>query len=97
MPFTTAVTSNPSRSKSVSALITLNPTESTILKFQENAPQSRLAIASLLGLTSRSGHLYKAIFRLRDVGCIELTEPESPQSRSQKYRITEKGRASTVR
>ena len=75
----------------------MNPTESTILKFLENAPQSRLAIAVLLGLTSRSGHLYKAIFRLRDVGYVELTEPESPQSRNQKYRITEKGRAGLVR
>lgn len=62
----------------------MNPTERTILKFLENAPQPRAAIALLLGLTSRSGHLYKAIFRLRDVGYIELTEPESSQSRKQK-------------
>jgi len=74
----------------------LNPTESTILKFQENTPQPRLAIALLLGLTSRGGHLDTVIFRLRDVGYIELTEPESRQSRNQKYRITEKGRASIV-
>ncbi|MFN5904599.1 MAG: hypothetical protein ACK5A3_00985 [Planctomyces sp.] len=62
----------------------MNPTERTILKFLENAPQPRPAIALLLGLTSRSGHFYKAIFRLRDVGYIELTEPESSQSRNQK-------------
>ena len=75
----------------------LNPTETAILGFLDETPRNRSAIALLLELNSRSGHLYKAIFRLREFGCIELTEPESPQSRNQKYRITDKGRAAMVR
>ena len=75
----------------------LNQTELTILGFLENTPQNRPAIARQLGLTGRSGHLYKAIFHLREIGCIELTLPDKPQSRNQKYRITEKGRTAIAK
>ena len=71
----------------------LNQTEISILSFLDDGPQNRLAIAKQLGLKSRSGHLYKAIQKLRDLKCVELTIPDKPQSRNQKYRITEKGRA----
>ena len=75
----------------------LNQTEVTILGFLEGTPQNRPAIARHLGLNSRSGHLYKAIFHLREIGYIELTLPDKPQSRNQKYRITEKGRAAIAK
>lgn len=67
----------------------MNPTERTILKFLENAPQPRPAIALLLGLTSRSGHLYKAIFRLRDVGYMRCVKQKDSCLRLRKHEVME--------
>jgi DNA-binding PadR family transcriptional regulator len=55
--------------------------------------RSRPEIAEHLGLKSRSGHLYKSIDHLRNLGFIELTIPDKPQSRNQRMRLTEKGKA----
>ena len=71
----------------------LTDTEARILAFVASQPRSRTAIAEHLGLTSRSGNLYKSIDHLRNRGFIELTIPDKPQSRNQKMGITEKGRA----
>jgi len=75
----------------------LTDTESRVLNFLSSLPQSRPEIAAYLGLKSRSGHLYKAISHLRNLELIELTIPGKPQSRNQKMRITELGRASLSR
>ena len=71
----------------------LTDTETRVLRFVEGQPKSRPEIADQLGLKSRSGHLYKAIDHLRNLGFIELTIPEKPQSKNQKMRITGKGQA----
>lgn len=68
-------------------------TEALVLAFVVSQSRSRPAPAEHLGLKSRSGHLYKSIDHLRNMGFIELTVPDTPQSRNQKMRITEKGRA----
>ena len=70
----------------------LTETEARVLRFVEGQPRSRPQIAAHLGLKSRSGHLYKAIDHLRNLGFIELTIPDKPQSKNQKMRITETGR-----
>ncbi len=71
----------------------LTETETRVLRFVEGQPKNRPEIADQLGLKSRSGHLYKAIDHLRNLGFIELTIPEKPQSKNQKMRITGKGQA----
>lgn len=71
----------------------LTETEASILSFVSSQPRSRPAIAEYLGLKSRSGHLYKSIDHLRNLGFIELTIPDKPQSRNRKMRITQAGQA----
>jgi DNA-binding PadR family transcriptional regulator len=57
------------------------------------APLSSAEIATALGHKQLSGNLRKALPRLREAGLVEYTIPESPNSRLQKYRLTEKGKA----
>ena len=71
----------------------LTETETRVLRFVEVEPKSRPEIADHLGIKSRSGHLYKAIDHLRNLGFVELTIPDKPQSKNQKMRITGKGQA----
>jgi ATP-dependent DNA helicase RecG len=72
----------------------LNDTEAQILLNLATLPKTRPELASKLGVKSgRSGHLKKAIERLRSLELIELTIPDKPQSKNQKMRITTKGRA----
>lgn len=71
----------------------LTETEVSLLAFLETLPRSRPEIADRLALKSRSGHLYKAIDHLRNLGFIELTIPEKPRSKNQRMRITATGRA----
>ncbi len=56
------------------------------------APLSSAEIATALGHKQLSGNLRKALPRLRDAGLIEYTIPESPNSRLQKYLLTETGK-----
>jgi hypothetical protein len=47
----------------------------------------------MLGMKSgRSGHLTKAIERLRSLELVEMTIPDQPRSKQQRLRITEHGR-----
>lgn len=71
----------------------LTETEAKIMSFVSSQPRSRPEIAEHLSLKSRSGHFYKSIDRLRYLGFIDLTIPDKPQSRNQKMRLTEKGKA----
>ena len=49
-------------------------------------------LAKLLGHKTVSGELHKQIKRLQTLEMIELTLPDKPNSRLQKYRLTAKGR-----
>ena len=71
----------------------LTETEQRILAFLKSNPRSRAEMAEMLGMKStRSGHLTKAMDKLRKVGFTELTIPDKPQSKNQKMRITQRGR-----
>jgi ATP-dependent DNA helicase RecG len=54
---------------------------------------SRNGIAAALGHKQLSGNLRKALPDMREAGLIQYTIPEKPNSRLQKYRLTDKGRA----
>ena len=56
-------------------------------------PMSRLELSRTLGQKKISGQLNKVIQLLMREKSIEYTLPEKPQSRFQKYRLKEKGRA----
>lgn len=71
----------------------LTETEARVLRFVQAQPKSRSEIAAHLSLKSRSGHLYKTIDHLRNLGFVELTIPDKPQSKNQKMRITGAGQA----
>ncbi|MBU0995838.1 MAG: ATP-dependent DNA helicase [Proteobacteria bacterium] len=54
---------------------------------------SKNELSQLLGQKQISGQLKKVLKELLDGEYIEYTIPEKPQSRLQKYRLREKGKA----
>jgi ATP-dependent DNA helicase RecG len=64
----------------------------SVLVSLQAGPLSRLQIARQLGHTRVSGAVNRTIRQLMDESLIEYTLPAKPNSRLQKYRLTEKGR-----
>ena len=63
-----------------------------ILSLVQAGEVSKSSIAGKLGLMSVTGQLNRAVTALVKRGLVELTLPAKPNSRMQKYRITESGR-----
>lgn len=74
------------------AYVDLSAIERQIMALLANGPKKRPEIADHLNVRNRSGNLYRAIFHLREIGAIELTIPDKPQSRNQQMRLTAKGK-----
>lgn len=62
---------------------------------QGGVPSSELRTAA--GYASRSSTFRQRLDRLVQSELLELTVPERPSSRSQRYRLTAKGRAALIR
>jgi len=58
-----------------------------------NNEQGKAGMAFELGHKTVSGELKKQVTRLLELQLIEMTLPERPKSRLQKYRLIQKGRA----
>ena len=67
--------------------------EMRVLSHLATAPLSKAALSAVLGHKEISGQLNKVIRVLLGDQTIEYTIPEKPNSRMQKYRLTEKGKA----
>lgn len=64
-----------------------------IIKLLSKKEAGKAQLASELGHKTISGELKKQIKRLLDMKFIEMTIPEKPNSRLQKYRLTDQGKA----
>lgn len=62
------------------------------MKLLEEGDLGRKEIASEFNISPRAGFIKRFLAELTEDGLIELTIPEKPNSRLQKYRLTEKGR-----
>ncbi len=76
----------------VEAPVVLSETERSILQLVQAEPLGRSALLAGLGYTQRTGNFIRATHRLMADGLIEMTLPDKPNSRLQKYRLTPKGR-----
>ena len=67
--------------------------EQRVLSLLRQAPMAKSAISTGLGQNTVSGQLNKMIRSLVNGELIEYTIPEKPNSRLQKYRLTENGKS----
>lgn len=71
--------------------------KSKILDLLEAGPMSKAELSVNLGQKTISGQLNKVVRSLVAEGRIMYTLPDKPRSRSQKYRLTNKGREAVAR
>ncbi len=70
----------------------LESLEQRVLRILRDQPAGKAALAAVLGQKQASGLLHEAIRALLAQAMIERTIPDKPNSRLQKYRLSQKGR-----
>jgi ATP-dependent DNA helicase RecG len=70
----------------------MSDTERALLRSCATGAVSTPELLNALGYGSRSGNFKKALARLLQTGLVEMTAPDRPRSRKQKYLLTQKGR-----
>jgi Fic family protein len=73
--------------------VELSDTQIFVLKSLENKTLSRKEIFDQIGMSGDSRSFKRNIAPLLSDGLVEMTVPEKPNSRLQKYRLTDKGKA----
>lgn len=71
----------------------VNPSERRILEACLTSARSASDIRKSLGFTTRTGNFKKGMNRLIRMELLEVSIPQRPRSKHQKYRLTDKGRA----
>nr|NJM02680.1 hypothetical protein [Desulfobacula sp.] len=77
----------------VEAQVGLTAWQAEILKACTHKEKSSRDLVEALGYSNRTGHFKRGLQGLLEKGLLEMTRPETPKSRLQKYRLTGKGRA----
>jgi ATP-dependent DNA helicase RecG len=70
----------------------MNDIERRILERCSDQPKSTHNLLQALGYETRTGNFKRALARMLNVGCLEMTIPAKPRSKKQQYRLTDKGR-----
>jgi ATP-dependent DNA helicase RecG len=70
----------------------LSVAELAILEACRDGAVTRDHLMRAGGFTGRSGNFRRTLSNLMALGLVEMTRPDAPRSRSQRYRLTEKGR-----
>lgn len=75
------------------AQVELPATDVALLKACEGQPRSGQELLLAAGYTKRTGNFKRSMDRLLGAGFLEMSLPEKPTSRGQRYRLTDKGHA----
>mgnify|MGYP002725899993 CR=1 FL=1 len=65
----------------------------SVLTALTEGPRSATELVEALQLGTKTGAFKRSMKNLLEQGCIACTIPDKPNSRLQKYRLTDKGRA----
>ena len=71
--------------------VELTETQAAVLKTLENENLTRKEIFAAIGMSGDSRSFKRNVEPLLTAGLIEMTIPDKPNSKLQKYRITQKG------
>lgn len=78
------------------AHVELTEIERSILAACSESPQDSKVLLEIAGYNKRTGNFKRSMSKLLKHGLLELTIPDKPRSRLQKYRLTDKGRGTLL-